>query len=49
MRLIFSLKCPKCKNIMNYSPNEKLDNQKKRCVFCNHCFIAKRNIYANKK
>jgi NAD-dependent SIR2 family protein deacetylase len=42
----FLLKCPKCRNQMQYEPTNNILNKKvKKCVYCGKGFNVKKNIF----
>jgi len=43
---IFTVKCPKCGNIMKFLPLnlDNFSNKKKRCVYCGYSFLVQKHI-----
>jgi ribosomal protein S30 len=42
---MFLLRCPKCKQKMNYQPRSKnIISKSKRCVYCGRSFVVRKHI-----
>jgi hypothetical protein len=42
---MFLLRCPKCKQTMNYQPQTKgITSKSKKCVYCGRGFVVRKNI-----
>ena len=43
--MLFSLRCPRCHNVMKYnSMDSNITGKSKQCVYCNRSFKVKDNV-----
>jgi primosomal protein N' len=45
----YILRCPQCKQRMNYQPRGELIGKKKKCVYCGKSFTVNRDCLEGKK